>query len=146
MKPRKHYTFHQLSELTNVPFRATKILLTVGVDICVNLSFQSDQNPVNFKSWYSCSFKTYPTPGRRFAFRRLSELTNVPFRATKILLTVGVDICVNLSFQSDQNPVNFKSWYSCSFKTYPTPGRRFAFRRLSELTNVPFRATKTLLI
>ena len=39
------------------------------------------------------------------------------FRATRIP-TVGVDIPVNGSFQSYQNPKNFKSWCSCSFQSY----------------------------
>ena len=45
---RAHYASRQLSELTTIDFRATKVLSTVGVDIPVNLSFQSYQNPVNF--------------------------------------------------------------------------------------------------
>ena len=43
----------------------------------------------------------------RYAPRQLSELTTIDFRATKVLSTVVVDIPVNLSFQSYQNPVNF---------------------------------------
>ena len=35
-----------------------------------------------------------------------------PLRATEILSTMGVDIPVNYSFQSYQNPVNSGSWYS----------------------------------
>ena len=37
---------------------------------------------------------------------------NVAFRATRILSTVGVGIPVDRSFQSYQNPDNFKGWLS----------------------------------
>ena len=77
-KSGRHYTSHQLSELTflsTIAFRATKILSTVGVDIPVNHSFQSYQSPDNFKSWRPCSFQSYLTPGKHYASCQLLELT-----------------------------------------------------------------------
>ena len=47
LKNGKHYASYQMSELKTIAFRATKILSTVGVDIPVDCSFQSYQNPVN---------------------------------------------------------------------------------------------------
>ena len=64
--------------------------------------------PINYQSSQS-SFQSHLKPGRRYASRQLSELTTVAFRATKILSTVRVDIAVDRSFQSYQNPVNSES-------------------------------------
>ena len=103
--------------LSTVAFRATKIL------------------PI-FKSWYSCSFQSYLTPENRYASRWLLELTARAFRAIKILSIVRIDISLDHSFWSYQNPVNFKSWHSCSFQSCITPGKRYPSRQLSELTMV----------
>ena len=54
--------------------RATKILSTVGVDIPVDCSFNSCQNPNNLKSWRSCSFQGHLTSGWHYASCQLSEL------------------------------------------------------------------------
>ena len=124
----------ELTFLSTMVFRATKILSIVRVDSSVNRSFQNYQNPDNFKGWRSCSFHSYQKPGRHYASRQLSDLTTQFFRATKILSTVGVDIPADRSFHSYQNPDNFKSWRSCSFQSYPTPGRHYASRQLSVVT------------
>ena len=71
------------------------ILSTVGVDIFVDCSLQTYQNPDNFKSWRSCSYQSYQKSGRHYASHQLSELTN------------------NVAFWSYQNPVNSGSWHSC---------------------------------
>ena len=73
--------------LSTVSFRANKFLLTVGalVDIFVDCGFQSNQNPVNIKSWHFCSFQSYLTPARCSASRQLNELTTENFRATWIM-------------------------------------------------------------
>ena len=81
-KPGRHYASRQLSELTTVAVRATKILSTVGVDIPVDRSFYMYQNPDNFKSWRFSSFQSYLTPLRHYASRQLLELTAVAFRVT----------------------------------------------------------------
>ena len=51
------------------------MLSTVGVDIPVNGSFQSYQNPNNFKNLRSRSFQSYLTPEKYYASAQLSELT-----------------------------------------------------------------------
>ena len=83
-------------------FFTTKILPRVGFDIPVNDSFQSCQNPINFKSGHSCSFQIYQTPGRRYASRQLLELTNVAFRDTKTLSAVGADVPFALRFRASK--------------------------------------------
>ena len=108
LKPGSLHVSRQLSELTTVAFRATKILPAIGVNIPADCSFQSCQNTVNFKSWNSFSFQSYLTPGRRYASLQLSELTSVTFRANKNLSTVGADILVDCSFQS--NPKLCQQW------------------------------------
>ena len=75
----RNYAVNQLSELTTVDFRATKILSTMGVDIPVDRSVRSYQNFVNFKSWHSYSF--YLIPGRCYASCQLFELTTIDFGA-----------------------------------------------------------------
>ena len=65
----------ELTSLSTVAFRATKILWIVGVDIPVDRSFQSNQNRDNFKSWRTCSFQNYQKPEKLYASRQLSELT-----------------------------------------------------------------------
>ena len=50
----RHYASRQLSELTTVASRFTKILSAVGVDIPVYCSFQSYQNAANSESWHFC--------------------------------------------------------------------------------------------
>ena len=143
----------ELTFLSTVAFRTTKILSTVGVDILFDRSFQSYKNTDNFKSWHSCSFQSYQKPGRHYASRQLSELKRsfselpnscqqwelafpltVASRAIKFMPTVRVDIPADRSFQNYQNPDNFKSRCSCSFQSYQKPGRHYAFRQLSELT------------
>ena len=128
----------ELTLLSTADFRAIKILLTVWVDIPVDRSFQSYQNPDNFNNWRSCSlfratknledtmppvkygswqrnFQSYLRPGRRYICRQLLKLTTVAFRATTFLSTVGVDIC-DCSFQSYLKiedamlPVSCLSW------------------------------------
>ena len=145
--------------MTTVAIRATKILPQWEL-IPISRSFQSYQDPNNFKSWHSCSFQSYLTLGRRHASRQLLELTilasratksyqqweltflsTVAFRASKILSTVGMDILVGRRVQSYQNSVNFKTWHSCRFQSYLTSGRRYASHQQSELTTVAFRAT-----
>ena len=76
-----------------------------------NRSFQSYQNPDNFKSWHSCSYQSYQKPGTP-CFSSTIGVVNVAFRATKILSAVGVDIPVDCTFQSYQYSDNFKSWRS----------------------------------
>ena len=132
----------------------------MGVDIPVDRSFQNHKNPDSFKSWRSCSFQSYQKPGTHYASRQLSSqssfwelpnscqqreltfLSTAGFRGTKILLTMGVDIPVDRSFQNYQSPNNFKSWRSCNFQSYQRPGWRYVSRQLLELTTVVFRATK----
>ena len=65
----------ELTFLSTIVFRATKILSTVGVDIFVDHSFQNSQNLDNIKSWRSCSFQSYQKPGRHHASCQLSDLT-----------------------------------------------------------------------
>ena len=125
LNPGRQYSSRQLAALKTVDFTATKILSILGVDFPVYRSIQNYQNPVNFKSWHSRSFQSYLTPESGYASRQLLELTTIAFRAIKILSTVGVDIPVSFSFQSYQNPVNFKSWHSLSFQSYQTPGRLY---------------------
>ena len=112
-----------------VTFRVTK----VSVGIPVDYRFWSYQNSLYFKSWYSCSFQRYLTPGRRYASSQLLELTDVAFGAPKFLPTMEVDIPVDCCFQSYQTSVNFK-----------TSGRRYASRQLLDLINVAFAASNTL--
>ena len=57
----------------------------------------------------SCCFQSYLTPQRHYDSCQLSESTTIPFRVTKILSTVGVDIPADFSFHSYQNPVNSRS-------------------------------------
>ena len=104
-------------------FPSYKVMSTVGVDILVNRGFQSYQTLENFKSWSFCSFKSYQKPERHYASRQLSELTTLLFRAIKILSTVRFDIPIDCKFQSYQN-----------FKSYLTPGRHYASSQPSELT------------
>ena len=47
--------------------------------------------PVNYRS-LQCSFQRYLRPGGRYVSLQPVELTTVAFRATTILLTVGIDI------------------------------------------------------
>ena len=105
LKPGRHYASRKLTKLTTVAIRATKILPQWEL-IPISRSFQSYQDPNNFKSRHSCSFQSYLTLGRRHASRQLLELTILASRATKILSTVGVDIPADRSFQSYRNPGN----------------------------------------
>ena len=50
----------------------------------------------------------------------LSESTTIPFRVTKILSTVGVDIPADFSFHGYQNPVNSRSWHLSTVAFRPT--------------------------
>ena len=56
-----------------------------------------------------CSFQSQLKPGILYAFRQMSGLTTVAFRAAKILSTVRIDIPVNRSFQSYRKLVNCQS-------------------------------------
>ena len=128
-KPRRHYASRQLSELRKQLFGSTRILSAVGIDIPVDRSFHSYQNHDNFKIWSFWSFQSYLIHGQHYTFRQLSELTTKLFGSIKILSAVGVDIRVDRSFNSYQNPDNFKSWRSCSLQRYLTPGRHYASRQ-----------------
>ena len=119
-------------------------MTTLRADILADRSFQSYQNPDIFKSWRSCSFQSYQKPGRHYATRQLSELRTQLFGSTKILSAVGIDIPVDRSFHSYQNPDNFKIWRSWSFQSYLTHGQHYAFRQLSELTTKLFGSIKIL--
>ena len=66
--------------------------------------------------------------------RHLPHSVTIAFRPTRILLIVGVDIPVDRSFHSYQNPDNFKSWRSCSYQSYQKSGRHYASHQLLELT------------
>ena len=122
-----------------VAFRATRILSTVEVDILVDCSLQSCQNPDNSKSRCSCSYHKYEKSRRHYASRQLWELTMQLFGATKILSKVGVDIPVDYSLRSYQIPVNSGSGHSCR----PLPSKlpksqqllELTFLQLSELSN-----------
>ena len=46
--------FFQLLYSIDAPFRATKILSKMGLDISFNCSFWSYQNPINSGSWHFC--------------------------------------------------------------------------------------------
>ena len=54
LKPGRCLASRQLSELTTVAFRATKILSAVEVDIPIDSSFQNYQNSNNSGSSHSC--------------------------------------------------------------------------------------------
>ena len=78
--------------LSTVAFRATKIPTTLRVDV-----------PVAIRATKNLEDTMLPSNIR---------VDNVAFRATRILSTVGVGIPVDRSFQSYQNPDNFKGWLS----------------------------------
>ena len=86
--------------------------------------------------WVRHTERNVGPPHLRFLFAvgpPPSSLCNVAFRETRIPSVVGVDISVDRSFQSYQNPDNFKSWRACSFQSYQKSGRHYTFRQLSEL-------------
>ena len=101
---------------------------------------------VNYRNWQS-SFSELPRPCQQCELTFLPTIafsaTEIPttlkadvpvaFRGTKILPTVGVNIPVDRSFNSYQNPNNFKNWNSWTFQSYLTPGRHYISRQLSEL-------------
>ena len=117
-----------------VAFRAKKIPTTLRADVPV--AFRATKNmedtmlPVSYRNWQR-SFSELPNSCQQW---ELILLSTAAFRATKILSTVGVDIPLDRSFQSYQNPDNFKSWHSCNFQSYQKPGRRYGALQLSELT------------
>ena len=136
----------QLSELTVIAFRATRNL-------------EDNMLPVNYRcwktyllelpeSWNTLCFSstvgsTVGADNRSFQrkFCQQSELTyllNAVFLATKILLPVGLDIPINHSFQSYQNPANRQSWNTCQLSELTNvedvkPRRHIASRQISEL-------------
>ena len=74
-------------------FQSYKVMSTVGVDILVNCSFQNYQILENFKSWNFCNFKRYQNSWKTLCFPS----------------TIGIE---NVAFQSYQNSVNSKIWHS----------------------------------
>ena len=97
-KQQKACQQQQMTFLLTIAFRATKIQLALGLDIFVDRSFQSYQDPNNFKSF--CRFQSYQNLERRSASCQLTGLTKKLFRDIKILSTVEIDSLVDHSFQS----------------------------------------------
>ena len=117
----QHYDFRQLSELTTKLFGSIKILSAVGVDIRVDRSFNSYQNPDNFKSWRSCSLQRYLTPGRHYASRQRIFQSYLKIETLCFMLTVWVDNRRFRRYQRKLKRVCFPStvWVdSCSFQSY----------------------------
>ena len=84
-----------------------------------------------------CGSATFRIPST-VAYHLLHSVI-VAFRATEILSTMGVDIPVNYSFQSYQNPVNSGSWYSRWLQLSELPKSchllEMTFLQLSEQSN-----------
>ena len=133
----------ELTFLSTITFGATKILsflltvairTTLRVDVPVSIratkNLEDTMLPINYRSWKR-SFSELPKSCQHW---ELTFLLTAAFRATKILSAVGVNIPLDRSFQSYQNPDNFKSWRSCSFQSYQKSRRHYASRQLSELT------------
>ena len=118
--------------MSTIGFRATKILSTVKVEITVDGSFQSCKNPANSLSCLSCQSQL----PKLFQLCKLIFLLDVAVKTTKILKTVGFEIPVNSSFQTYPNLFNCGAGISanCSFQSYLTSWRRYAFCQLSEMT------------
>ena len=138
-KPKRH-CFASTIAVDNVAFRATKIPSTVGVDIRVDRSFQSYQDPDNFKSWRSLFHHLW-------VHHTVNYIISLHMRVRHIVRYVGPphlgfsfpvgpppSFLCNHSFQSYQNPDNFKIWRSCSYHSYQKPGSHYSYRQLSELT------------
>ena len=89
--------------------------------ISVGLSLQSYQNPVNLKSWHSCSFQNYLPPERQYASRQGDKR----------------------SFRSYQNSANSWSWHSCRLQISELP-KSCQWWELTFLSTIAFRATKLL--
>ena len=118
-----HMWVHHTVRNVGPPHLGFSFLVSPPFFFLCNRSFQSYHDPINFKSWHSCSYQSYQKPGRHYTSHQLSELTKQFFGATKNLSTVGVDIPIDRIFLSYQNPNNFKSRISCSFQTYIKPGK-----------------------
>ena len=75
----------------------TTIRADVPVSFRVTEYFKDTMLPVKYRSWLG-SFQGYLKPGICYVSAAQLELTNVAFRATKILSTVEVDIPVAVAF------------------------------------------------
>ena len=117
-----------------VAFRATTTATTLRADVSV--AFRATKNledtmlPVNYRSW-QCSFLELSKSCHQW---ELAFLLTIVLRATKILSAVEVDIPADRSFQSYQNPDNFKNYHTCRFQSHQKPGRHYASHQLLELT------------
>ena len=80
------------------------------------------------KTWHSCSFLGYLTPGRRYASSQLLEFTTYLFGATTILSKVGVDIPINYSFQGKK-----VCWWQKIIKKYTHTGYSDLINRLNDV-------------
>ena len=127
-----------------VAYSATKLPRTLRADVPVAIRATKNLNDtmlrVNYRSWQR-SFSELPKSYQQW---ELTFLSTVAFGADKFLSTVGVDIPVDSSFLSYQNPNNFYSQRSCSFQSYLKPERHYASDQLSELATIAARATKFL--
>ena len=136
-----HYIYFFLSLVDPVPSSVYRHIF----QSCQNpakgrsCSFQNNQNPVKFEIWHSNSVQSYLTPSRRCDPHQLSELTNVAFRATKILSIMRLDIPVDCDLQSHQSPimvgVDIAANHSLQSHQNPFKFNRWPFFYLSELTN-----------
>ena len=108
----------EVTFLSTVAFRATKIPTTLRADVPVaaraTKNLEDTVLPVNYRSRQR-SFSELTNSCQQW---ELTFLSTVAFITTEILSTVGVDIPADCSFQSYQNPANYKSWRSCSFQSY----------------------------
>ena len=84
--------------LSTVAFRAIKTKSTMGFDIPVDLNIHSYQNPVNSGSCYSCRLLVSEL-SKSCQQSKLTFLSIVAFKGSKILSIVKVDISVDNSYQ-----------------------------------------------
>ena len=112
----------------------------MGIDIPVDSSFQSYQNPDNFKNWHSLFHHSwirhtvnYIIPSHMWVHHTVENVGPPHLRFSFPVGPPPSFLC-NRNLQGYQNLDNFKSWRSWSYQSYEKPGRHYAYRELSELT------------
>ena len=138
-----HYSNSRREKKDNFCSSWVSILYSSKVDFTDWLSSKelTELSTMNCRSTFESLIFSSLTAGAfraRYAPRQLSELITIDFRATKVLSTVVVDIPVNLSFQSYQNPVNsFRADSNVSYRAT----KHLCFLSTIKVDNVVFRVT-----
>ena len=141
--------------LSTVAFRAIKTKSTMGFDIPVDLNIHSYQNPVNSGSCYSCRLLVSEL-SKSCQQSKLTFLSIVAFKGSKILSIVKVDISVDNSYQHWQLiclltvtfritqillTVGVDTTVDRIFQIQRKPGRRYASSQLPQLRTVALGVT-----